>query len=102
MKIAWIGGIERSEARLRALAAEAGHELEFHSGAVSGGGASALRAILGRSELAVITTDVNSHGAVLLAKQICRTLGRRFVIRRRSSDSALRDVLQGEPASVEC
>jgi hypothetical protein len=83
MRIAWIGGLERNEAQLGRMAAEAGHQLEFHSGHIRGRGAEELRRTVERAEFVIILTDVNSHGAVLLAKKVSRQLGRGTLLTRR-------------------
>ena len=77
MRIAWIGGLERNERELERIAVRGGHGLEFHSGHVGGRGAGDLRAMIERSDLVVILTDVNSHGAVLLAKKMATGTGAR-------------------------
>lgn len=45
-----------------------------------GTGMDGIRAAITRSELVVIVTDVNSHGAVHLAKRVARGLGRPTLI----------------------
>jgi len=83
MRIGWIGGRERNETTLERIAEKSGHHLEFHSGHVGGRGANDLRALVERSEFVVIVTDVNSHGAVLLAKKLAQRIGRGSLIIRR-------------------
>jgi hypothetical protein len=82
MRIGWIGGRERNETQLEKIAERNGHRLEFHSGHVGGRGAGDLRALVERSDFLVIVTDVNSHGAVLLAKKLAQRAGRASLVIR--------------------
>jgi hypothetical protein len=79
MRIGIVGGIERSEALYKQMAVDAGHELEVHSGHIGGRGIATLESLIARVDVAVVLTDVNSHGAV----QSARRLARRFRVRER-------------------
>jgi hypothetical protein len=94
MRIAWIGGLDRNEGQLQTLASRAGHSLEFHSGHTGGNGATHLRAALSRADFVLIITDVNSHGAVLLAKKICRQAGQPYLVVRRCGRSRFQQLLE--------
>jgi Uncharacterized protein conserved in bacteria (DUF2325) len=83
MRLGLIGGVERSEADFVRLGERAGHVVEFHAGHMAGRGAAALEALIERADLVVIVTDVNSHGAVLLARRVAGKLGRRTLLLRR-------------------
>ena len=93
MRIAWIGGLDRNEGQLESLARQAGHRLEFHSGHTGGNGATHLRAALSRADFVLIVTDVNSHGAVLLAKRICRQAGQAYLVMRRCGRARFQQLL---------
>jgi len=93
MRIGWIGGRERNETQLDRIAEKSGHVLEFHSGHVGGRGAGDLRALVERSDLVVIVTDVNSHGAVLLAKKLAQRMGRASLVIRRCGTARFRALL---------
>jgi hypothetical protein len=80
MRIAVIGGRYKNEGQLARIAGSAGYELEFEEGHMRGRGMDGIRAAIARSELVVIVTDVNSHGAVHLAKRVARQLGRATLI----------------------
>ena len=80
MRIAVIGGISRQEPQLAQRAARGGHSVEFHVGNVHGRGAGELRGVVARSEVVVIVTDHNSHGAVQIAKRLVRQLNRTSVV----------------------
>ncbi len=83
MRIGWIGGRERNETQIERIAARSGHTLEFHSGHVGGRGVDALRSLVDRSDFLIIVTDVNSHGAVLVAKKLAAQLGRPSLVIRK-------------------
>jgi hypothetical protein len=87
MRIAWIGGVERNEGDLVQLAAKAGHELDFHGGHMGGRGTVELRRAVERADLVVVLTDVNSHGAVQIARKLCQKIGRPIVLSRRCGAS---------------
>lgn len=93
VNIGWIGGREKNETALERIATEAGHTLEFHSGHVQGRGADTLRALVERSEYLVIITEVNSHGAVLLAKKTAALLGRSYLMVRRCGSARFQALL---------
>ncbi len=89
MRIGWIGGREKNEKDLERIAERSGHTLEFHSGHVAGRGADGIRALVERSDFLIIVTDVNSHGAVLLAKKTAQAAGRASLVIRRCGTSRL-------------
>ncbi|MEO7112667.1 MAG: DUF2325 domain-containing protein [Polyangiaceae bacterium] len=89
MRVLLVGGLDRNEAQLVALAASNGHELELHTGDVGGRGAEALTHKIERATLVVIVTEVNSHGGVLLAKKIVRRFGKASLIVRKMGASKL-------------
>ncbi len=93
MRIACIGGLDRNEGQLVALAAEFGHTLEFHTGHTGGNGSMHLRSAISRAEFVVILTDVNSHGAVLLAKRLCRQAAQPYTVLRRLGRARFREQL---------
>jgi hypothetical protein len=93
MRIAVVGGVERMETRLKDLASDGGHELEFHGGHMSGPGSERLKALIDRCDLLVIVTDVNSHAAVVLARTLARRSGRPVRLVRRLGTSQLRSLL---------
>jgi hypothetical protein len=93
MRIGLIGGVERSEAAYRELADRHGHQLEFHSGHTGGRGSTRLT-MIGRSvELLIVVTDVNSHGAVQLARKVARANGIPVVLHRRCSPARFGEIL---------
>ena len=85
MRIVVIGGLERAEQHFERLALEAGHEVFFHDGRTGGRGARALVQLVDRCEVVVVLTDVNSHGAVQLARRLLKENGRTPLLLRRLS-----------------
>ena len=79
MRITLIGGVERNERALSKIAQSLGHELDFHGGHMNGRGVEVMERQIERSDLVLVTTDVNSHTAVMVAD---------FPLRQRSSSVA--------------
>lgn len=94
MRVVVVGGVERTENRLAETAAEMGHELEFHGGHMDGRRANGLRSAVERADLVIVVTDVNSHGAVHVARREARRLGLGAVVMRRCSPARLRELLR--------
>jgi Uncharacterized protein conserved in bacteria (DUF2325) len=94
MLIGIVGGLERDEARYLRLAARAGHSVECHAGHLAGRGAETLASLVQRAELVVIVTDLNSHGAVQLARRLVRERERRMLLVRRCSVSRFATLLE--------
>ncbi|HEY3594251.1 MAG TPA: DUF2325 domain-containing protein [Polyangiaceae bacterium] len=93
MKIALVGGLVRREAQLAKLAEEAGHELEWHTGDVSGRGADSLKAVIERADAVLILSEINCHGSMYLAKRVARQLGRNVVVLRKCGPAKFQTVL---------
>ncbi len=95
MRIGIVGGIDRSAPALQGIAAAQGHALELHNGVMSSGAAaSGLRALIGRVELVVVVTDVNSHNGVRAARREARSRGRPVRIVRRMGTAQLAALLR--------
>lgn len=80
MHIGLVGGLDRSAAQYRELAERAGHSIEWHTGDLAGRGASTLEAMIDRSQLVIVVTDVNSHGAVWRARKLAKLRGKRLLL----------------------
>lgn len=93
MRIGIVGGLCRAESDLSRVAHKAGHEVEFHDGQLRGPSAGALESLIGRSDVVVLVTEVNSHAAVLKAKDILRRSGRRAVFLHKASKSRILQLL---------
>jgi hypothetical protein len=94
MRIAWIGGMDRSEEAYAHAARRAGHEIEFHKGHVGGRGTEGLRAVIERSDAVVVLTEVNSHGAVGLARRFAKEAERPVMLFRTCGLSRFRTLLE--------
>ena len=93
MRVAVIGGLERHEAEIARRAGHLGHTVEFHRGRVGGRGAAELDAIVSRSEVVIIVTKVNSHGAMHLAKRAASRHARPAVVARTCTPSSFPDIV---------
>ena len=80
MRIGLVGGLDRSEAQYRQLAERAGHSIEWHTGDLAGRGAGTLESLIERSDLVVVVTAVNSHGAVWRARKLSKLRGKRLLL----------------------
>jgi hypothetical protein len=94
MRIGIVGGAECVENEYRRLVKNSEHELDFHSGHMTSGGARALETLVHRCDLVVIVTDVNSHAAVAKARRLARTAGRAPIFARRFGVRALSAILE--------
>lgn len=93
MRIAIVGGVERTESAHKQLAARYGHEALFHGGHMAGNGSRTLESLIDKSDLVVIVTDVNSHGAVQMARKWAGARGITPMFIRRSSLSKFEALL---------
>ncbi|MCC6524334.1 MAG: DUF2325 domain-containing protein [Polyangiaceae bacterium] len=98
MRIGIVGGVGRNQPQLYELAARAGHVLEVHDGDVGGRGAVALAALVRRADLVVIAMEVNSHGAVRLARRLCKSSGTAALVLRTASPARVAELLTGAAA----
>jgi hypothetical protein len=94
MRIAVIGGREKNETELTRIAEGAGYDIEFHDGHVAGRGSDTIRAAVSRADLAVIVTEINSHGAVFVAKKAARQYDKPTLVLRKFSSARLRGLLE--------
>ncbi len=97
MRIAWVGGVESNEKQLEQIAAKAGHQVEFHGGHMGGRAEDRLKSSLARADVVLIVTDVNSHGAVLLAKKTAKHLARPYVVTKRCGPARFAKLLGEAP-----
>lgn len=83
MRIGIVGGLDRNAAALQAVASRCGHQIELHNGVIASAAAAAgLKALVARSEMVLILTDVNSHNAVHVARREARARSRTLRIMR--------------------
>jgi hypothetical protein len=93
LRIGWIGGISRQSVELERVAREEGHELLTHDGCITRRSVTALRALVARCDLVIVQTDVNSHGAMKVARDAARYYERPICLVRRASAADLRALL---------
>ena len=98
MRITLIGGVERNERALSKIAQSLGHELDFHGGHMNGHAGDSLSRMIERADLVLVTTDVNSHAAVSIARDAARRFGRELVLLRSCSPNRLREMLTARAA----
>lgn len=94
MRIAVIGGREKNEVELTRIAEASGYDIELHGGHVAGRGSDTIRAAVARADLAVIVTDINSHGAVFVAKKAARQFHKPTLVIRKFSSARLRGLIE--------
>jgi len=104
MHIGLIGGLDRGVQHYQGVAARGGHTVECHTGHLAGRGVETLAAIIERSDLVVVITDVNSHGGMWSARKLAKARGRRCVLMRRMGSSRFRALLDelGEGEDPHC
>ena len=96
MRIGIVGGLDRKARDLEGIALQRGHDVELHSGVVAGAASAAgLRALVTRSDLVIVLTDVNSHNGVRMARRQARLSNRPLRLLRRLSESQFAALLQG-------
>jgi hypothetical protein len=102
MHIGLVGGLDRSEAQYRQLAERAGHSIEWHTGALAGRGAGTLESMIERSDIVIVVTAVNSHGAVWRARKVAKLRGKRLLLLARCGVSKFGALLSefSTPAAV--
>ena len=83
MRIGVIGGLDRNAPHYDEAARSEGHRVEWHPGILAGRGGESLSAIVERSDLIVIITEVNSHAGVLAARKAARHYGKQCVLLRK-------------------
>ena len=83
-------GLDRSEGQLERWHAKPAHT-RVHPGNRSNGFARAQ--IVSGPDFVLIVTDVNSHGAVLLAKRLCRRAKQPYLMLRRCGSARFQALL---------
>jgi phosphoglycerate dehydrogenase-like enzyme len=102
MHIGLVGGLDRSEAQYRQLAERSGHSIEWHTGDLAGRGAGTLESLVERSDVVIVVTAVNSHGAVWRARKLSKLRGKRLLLMSRCGVSKFASLLSelSSPASA--
>ncbi len=92
LKIAIVGGTEKTLPEYRGMVRELGGECLYHDGC-TGSGVDRLRRIISSADVVVCITTLNSHGAMKIAKSICKRRGKRFLVTRETGTCSLREML---------
>src|SRR5579862_9864007 len=100
MHVGIVGGMDRAAPHYKSVVEEGGHSLECHTGDLAGTGPSTLEAIVQRSDLVVVVTDLNSHGAVWQARRLARQHARAVVFVRRLGVARLRQIVESHAGSA--
>jgi Uncharacterized protein conserved in bacteria (DUF2325) len=101
MRIGIVGGLERSASDLKSIARASGHDVELHTGGLAGpASAGFLRALVIRSDLVIVLTDVNSHNAVRMARRHARHSGVPVRLLRRLGPTQFTALLRGLGATA--
>jgi hypothetical protein len=94
MQIGLVGGLDRNHRQYVEAAARAGHSLEHHTGHMAGRGSGTLASLVERSDVVIVVTEVNSHGAMWEARRQSRAFGRPCVLVRRLGMQRFRALLE--------
>jgi len=92
MRIGIIGGTGKNQARYEQVARSNASQVEFHDGYMTSTAAQALEGLVARSDVVVVITQINSHGAVQLARKLTRQRDRALLIVRRFGLRHLREM----------
>jgi len=87
MHIGIVGGLDRNEGFYEDLAQRAGHRFEHHNGHLAGRGTAALGTLVGRCDVVIVVTDVNSHAAVWRVRRLAKQRGNRCILMSRCGPS---------------
>jgi hypothetical protein len=93
MQVAIVGGLERHEPEIARRAESHGHSVEFHRGRMGGRHSEELESMVQRCDVVVIVIQVNSHGAMYIAKKAATRLGKPALISRTGSPSNVTAIL---------
>jgi len=96
VRIGIVGGLDREARALEEIAVARGHHLEVHTGVIAGSASAAgLRALVARSDLIIVVTDVNSHNGVRMARRQARISQRPLRLLRRMGVSQFEALVRG-------
>ena len=99
--IAVVGGPDRLAATFETVAKVHGHRVEHHDGSAAGRGLQSLEAMIGRADLVVIVTRINSHAAVLHARELVRKRSIPLLLCRTFGVAQLTRLLQAVTARLQ-
>jgi hypothetical protein len=79
-RVTFVGGHDRVEREIVAFGTQLGIQVEVHNGHTQGNRVDRLIALIHRTDVVVIVTGTNSHGAVHIAKREAAKTGARVRI----------------------
>ncbi len=100
MRIALIGGVERNEQSLEQIARSLGHRLDFHGGHMNGRGVDDMHRQIERADVVIVATNVNSHGAMHLARRLAKKNNVPFIITTSCNPTRFREMLSSLDAHI--
>lgn len=100
MRVGIVGGLDRSEQSYQRAVRAMGHELEHHTGYMRGHASLELERLVDRSDLVVIVTEVNSHGAVQTTRKLLRERSRPAVLVRKLGLSRLVALVENHASAL--
>ena len=101
MRIGIVGGLDRKARELEGIARAWGHELELPSGVIAGAASAAgLRALVGRVDLIIVVTEVNSHNGVRMARRHAQLAHRPLQLLRRMGVSQFEALVRALPGAA--
>lgn len=100
MRVGIVGGLDRSEQAYQRAVRALGHEVEHHTGYMRGHASDALERLVERSDLVVIVTEVNSHGAVQTTRRLLRERSRPAVLVRKLGLSRLVELVESHASAL--
>lgn len=87
-RVLLVGGISKLRAVYQNLVEGAGGEFKYHDGSINNG-ERALQNLVGWADVVLCPVDVNSHGAALGVKKMCKKLEKPYFMLRSSSVSSV-------------
>ncbi len=93
MRISLIGGVERNEQALEQIARDLGHTLDFHGGHMKGRGVDDMHRQIDRADVVIVATNVNSHGAMHMARKLAKKRAVPFIMTTSCNPSRFREML---------
>ena len=83
MRITLIGGLDRAAPHYVRMAEALGHELSCHDGKMTQHGVRSLERLIEESDLVIVVTDINSHGAIQFARRRLNERGKTPLLTRK-------------------
>jgi hypothetical protein len=92
LKVAILGGTEKTLPAYRCMVEELGGDCLYHDGCTSHG-MDRLKRIVCQADIVVCITSMNSHGAVHVAKSVCKRTGKKLLLTKETGTRSLKELL---------